>query len=218
MSDLTEKKIEHAGRDSSRLICGVGINDAKYKVTQTKMINGVRKRVWICPYYGYWLRMINRCYSPSGLKNKPTYSNCSVCEDWLTFSNFRVWMEKQDFQGKQLDKDILFPENKVYSPETCIFVYNRVSSFILDAKDSRGEFPIGVSWAGHACKFRAECSNPLTKRVEKLGYFNCPQEAHTAWLTRKLELAKLLAAEQDDPRVAKALVDRYENYNVGCTN
>lgn len=35
------------------------------------------------------------------------------------------------------------------------------------------------------------------------------QEAHEAWLKRKLELAHELAAIQEDPRVAKALTDRY---------
>lgn len=35
------------------------------------------------------------------------------------------------------------------------------------------------------------------------------QEAHEAWLKRKLELAHLLAAEQEDPRVAEALINRY---------
>lgn len=46
-----------------------------------------------------------------------------------------------------------------------------------------------------------------------LGFFHTPEEAHQAWLKAKLELAKKLAAEQDDPRVAKALVERYENYD-----
>lgn len=61
-------------------------------------------------------------------------------------------------------------------------------------------------------KFRAQCCNPLTKKAEYLGSFDSANEAHIAWLRRKLEFAKLLAAEQDDPRVAKALIERYENY------
>ena len=34
---------------------------------------------------------------------------------------------------------------------------------------------------------------------------------------RKLELAYELAAIQTDERVAKALIDRYTNYNIGAT-
>ena len=42
--------------------------------------------------------------------------------------------------------------------------------------------------------------------------FRSQIEAHQAWLKRKLELATLLAAEQTDERVAKALIARYTNY------
>lgn len=45
-----------------------------------------------------------------------------------------------------------------------------------------------------------------------LGAFKDPDSAHAAWLSYKLEQAKILAAQQTDERVAKALVARYENY------
>lgn len=37
--------------------------------------------------------------------------------------------------------------------------------------------------------------------------------AHKAWLQYKLEQARILATKQTDVRVAKALIDRYENYH-----
>ena len=55
------------------------------------------------------------------------------------------------------------------------------------------------------------CRNTFTKKQEYLGLFTCEVEAHQAWLKRKLELAHLLAAEQTDGRVAKALIERYTN-------
>jgi hypothetical protein len=51
--------------------------------------------------------------------------------------------------------------------------------------------------------------------TKHLGYFSTPEEAHQAWLKAKIELAKELAAEQTDPRIAKALINRYENYKEG---
>ena len=75
----------------------------------------------------------------------PTYKGCSVSEEWLRFSNFKRWMEKQDWDGKQLDKDILFEGNKVYSAETCVFVTSVVNSFTSDSGAKRGEWLIGVS-------------------------------------------------------------------------
>ena len=122
-------------------------------------------------------------------------------------------MESQDFEGKQLDKDLLFEGNKVYSKETCVFVTRVVNMFTVDRSNDRGEWSIGVYWNKASEKFRAMCRNPLTKKQEHLGLFTCELEAHQAWLKRKLELATLLAAEQTDSRVARALIERYTNYN-----
>ena len=71
---------------------------------------------------------------------------------------------------------------------------------------------IGVSLNKERGKFQSKCSNPFNKKQEHLGYFTCEVEAHQEWLKRKLELAHLLAAEQTDDRVAKALIERYTNY------
>ena len=198
------------------LVHGVGINDADYAVTEweTIEVNGRQKRrlVWYCTYYRTWSNMLERCYSSKFQERCPTYKGCSVSEEWLLFSNFRSWMERQDFEGKQLDKDLLFAGNKVYSAGTCVFVTKAVNLFTTDRGASRGEWLIGVNWHKGAGKFVSQCRNPLTKKREHLGYFTCEQEAHQTWIERKLELAHLLAAEQTDERVAKALISRYTNY------
>lgn len=200
-------------------VCGVGVNDADYIVQikeESGYVGGKRKRrvIWICPYYQRWANLIKRCYSEKEQIRKPAYIGCTVCDEWKYFSNFKAWMENQDWEGKELDKDVLVPFNRVYSPETCIFVSSVVNTFMLDCRSARGKCAVGVSWDKENKKFKAQCSNPFTNKNENLGRFSSNLEAHQAWLTRKLELAKLLAAEQDDPRVAKALVERYENYNM----
>ena len=205
---------------AKKLVYGVGINDADYAITEWKTIevNGVRKRklVWVCPYYRVWHNMLKRCYSTKYQEKNPTYKGCSVSEEWLRFSNFRAWMECQDWDGMQLDKDLLLEGNKVYSKETCVFVTKVVNNFTIDRSNDRGEWLIGVNWHKGAGKFVSQCCNPITKKQEHLGYFMWEKEAHQAWLERKLELATLLAAEQTDKRVAKALVERYTNYtNLG---
>ena len=199
-----------------KLVCGVGINDADYvvKKVETIEVNGVRKHrlVWECPYYRAWKNMLQRCYSAKYQKKCPTYLGCSVSEEWLRFSNFRRWMEEQDWECKQLDKDLLLEGNNVYSEETCVFVTQTVNKFTTDRVNDRGECLIGVYWDKRVGRFRASCRNPFTKKQEHLGYFTCELDAHQEWLNRKLELAHLLAAEQTDERVAKALIERYTNY------
>ena len=201
-----------------KLVQDVGINDADYIVAIKETIgyeNGKQKQklVWICPFYKKWESMLKRCYSTKYQENYPTYEGCSVCEDWLVFSNFKHWMENQDWEGKELDKDLLIMGNKVYSPQVCVFVDQKINSFIIEPRASRGEYMIGVYWHKEKKRFRAQCRDGSGKN-KHLGYFDTELEAHKAWLAFKLEQAKILAAEQTDPRVAKALIERYENYII----
>jgi hypothetical protein len=186
---------------------GVATNDADYQVKIMKE----RKPIWQCPYYCRWAHMLARCYSKEFQKTKSTYIGCAVCDEWLLFSNFKRWMENQDWRGKELDKDILFEGNKVYSPETCAFVHKKVNMLTVSAGAIRGEYPLGVSFDKKKGKVKAECCNIFTLKHEFLGYFHCPQEAHNAWKRRKHELACELADSEyvTDPRVAAALRIRY---------
>lgn len=201
----------------NKLVYGVGIMDADYVVKKFERWyeNGKRKhkQIWICPFYEKWKDMLKRCYSEKYQERCPTYKGCSVCQEWLTFSNFRAWMEQQDYEGKQLDKDILFPGNKVYSPETCVFVDQWVNLFLTERQNDRGEYMIGVHWRKDLSKFRANCNDGSGKN-KHLGYFTNEVDAHKAWLDCKLKLAYQLASEQTDPRTAKALIERYENYKI----
>lgn len=200
-----------------KLVCGVGINDADYAVQKYEFYGYVdgkkkQKKVWTCTFYQTWMNMLKRCYSDNAQEKHPTYAGCTVSEDWLTFSVFKAWMEMQEWEGKELDKDLLIKGNKVYSPETCVFVTPMVNTFTTDSKAARGEWLIGLHWNKERSKFQAQCRNPFTKKREHLGLFTCEKQAHQAWLKRKLELAHELASIQTDPRVAKALIDRCSKY------
>ena len=50
-------------------------------------------------------------------------------------------MEQQDYDGKHLDKDLLVCNNKVYSPETCVFVPREINQFLTKSNNSRGKYP-----------------------------------------------------------------------------
>ncbi len=200
------------------LVYGVGINDADYVVKKYEIIvddGGKQKQrlVWFCPFYRTWENMLKRCYSVIFQDKQPTYRGCTVSEEWKTFSNFKSWMECQDWEGMQLDKDILFEGNKVYSQKTCVFVTRAVNMFTIDGA-AKDECLLGACWHKGNNKFISRCCNPFTKKREHLGYFDSEQEAHQEWLKRKLELAKELAAIQTDPRVAEALIVRYSNYKI----
>ena len=110
---------------------GVGINDADYPVNP--VVNGKRK---ICPFYNVWSNMIRRCYMDD--KNRrpqeTSYIGCSVVDEWHKFSNFKRWMEKQDWKNNQLDKDLKVPGNKVYGPDTCVFIPKSINTLISEGQ------------------------------------------------------------------------------------
>lgn len=189
---------------AKKLVCGIGFNDAGYTVNQR--VNG--KRV-MCPFYQVWASMLSRCYSDKVQAKHPAYIDCSVVSRWLIFSNFKKWMETQDWKGKELDKDLLVMGSKIYSPDTCVFVDVLTNLFTTDRNSARGEWPLGVDVQKPTGRFRARCRNPFTGKHEALGCFNCPNQAHQAWKKRKHELALQLAELQTDQRVAKALRTRY---------
>jgi len=195
-----------------KLVYGVGINDADYNVQKYENINGKPVRYWVCPFYVIWTEMLRRCYSDKFQESHPTYKGCLVIPEWQYFMNFKAWMEKQEWENKFLDKDLLVIGNKIYGPDTCVFVSRAINNFLTERTAKRGEFPIGVCIHKGTGRFAAQGFSLETGKRRHLGLFDDAQEAYEVWLKHKLQQAKLLASEQSDPRIAKALIDRYENY------
>ena len=191
----------------AKFVCGVGINDADYNISRS--LDG--RIIWRCPFYVVWSSMLVRCYSEKEKLRLPTYKDCKVCDEWLIFSNFKAWMETQDWEGKDLDKDLLKEGNKVYSPEICIFVDHKINTFVLHHGNGSGQYMIGVHLHKKLNKFRARCCNPFNGKQESLGLFTTELEAHLAWKARKHQLACQLADSNycNDGRLAEALRTRY---------
>ena len=192
-------------RSNRKLIYGVGVNDANYK-----LFNVVDGKQVQCPYYSRWANMLKRCYCIKYQESQKTYIGCKVCDEWLTFSNFKSWMQLQDWNGKYLDKDIIIKGCKVYSPESCAFVDNMTNTFTTDSAASRGDCMIGVHFNKNSKKYTAKCCNPFTGKAEYLGGFTHEIDAHKAWKSRKAELAVLVARRNSDYRVIMSLLNMYK--------
>lgn len=186
------------------LVYGFGINDADYIVH-----SGKSKGSFKCPYYVTWTSMLCRCYSEKHHEAHPSYKGCSVCDEWLFFSNFKAWMETQDWQGKHLDKDLLVNGNKIYSPETCVFISGMINSFIKDNRSFRGELPVGVCFDKNSNSYKASCRNPLGEKKRFSKNFKTPEQAHLAWKQFKHEISCKIAETENDQRIISALMTRY---------
>ncbi|AMR57270.1 putative DNA binding protein [Pseudomonas phage vB_PsyM_KIL3b] len=186
-------------QNSRKLIYGVGINDADY-ITQPK------NRDDRCPIFDRWHSMLRRCYSVSSLKANPTYEMVVVCQDWLVFSNFKKWMEPQEWSGLVLDKDILGDGN-IYSQKTCRFVPSDVNSFFSE----NVHLPI----PGTRLKFEDGREKPYIAQAmvygkkKYLGVFTDRLKAHKAWQSAKISEVERIIFEYPslDKDVVKVLAN-----------
>jgi len=183
-----------------KTIYGVGINDANYPVKPR--ISGTNQRI-SCPFYLRWKEMIRRCYSEKEHLRNPTYKDCKVVDEWKYFSNFKSWMEVQDWEGKHLDKDILVPGNKTYGPNTCIFVEDKINLLLVKCDSKRGKYPLGVSPAirGNKTYYQSHMGRKY------LGFFDNIFEAHQCWQVEKSKHIKEVALLQTDEILKNALLE-----------
>lgn len=197
------------GRSESKrgLVQGVGINDAPY-CTQPR-IDG---KLGVCPAYRAWASMLERARSNKFHEKHETYKCVSVCEEWHSLMSFRKWWMENQVDGWHVDKDIL-SDSREYSPETSLFAPAWLNNFTIDCGSARGACPIGADFHKGSGRFRARCRNPVSKKLEHLGYFHTPEEAHLAWRTRKLELALDLKPKMDeiDQRIYPRVVEIINN-------
>ena len=177
-----------------KTMCNIGyIGEGSYKV---KAKNKITKQ-----YYA-WVAMMHRCYYDKYLQKRTTYQDVIVCEEWHNFQNFAKWYDENYYGINQeimhLDKDILIKGNKIYSPETCVFVPQNINGLFLKSDKSRGEYPIGVDYRKDMNSYQARCNTNDGER-EQLGFFDSPEKAFCAYKKHKEFIIKKVA-------------DRYKEY------
>lgn len=121
-------------------VFGIGcVGDGKY-LTRENGINTI--------HYNTWHDMLKRCYNEASKDKFPAYFGiCKVCNYWLNMQNFSEWFDNKKYEcGERLhiDKDILYVGNKIYSPDTCILVPQRINMLFMN-KPNRFGLPSGIS-------------------------------------------------------------------------
>jgi len=183
---------------SKKKICGVGINNADYVVAPK--INGVQA---MCCFYKTWRSMIRRCYSGKSLLSSSSYSEISVSPEWLKFLTFKAWMVAQNWRGMELDKDVMYPGNKIYGPDTCVFVSSKVNKLLNCNRAARGLLPIGVSYHKRIGRYEANISK--YGKSFHLGYYDTPEVAAEVYQESKRLYILSVACCEPDIRVKHGL-------------
>jgi hypothetical protein len=185
----------------SKLVYGVGHNDTNTPAR----INGKLTKQYIL-----WQGMLSRCYSRKTQKMQNTYIGCYVSENFKSRAYFEEWCRNQQgFNlGWNLDKDLLFKHNKLYSESTCVFLPKEINLALTKRQNDRGLHPIGVYLNKPTGMFISSISKK-NKRIY-LGLFNNEKEAFLAYKTAKEDYLKELAnlyAHILDKRAHNALIN-----------
>lgn len=96
----------------------------------------------------YWSNMMKRCYSKTTRdKNTAYYNIATVCEEWHNFQNFAKWFSENIYEYHEgrlhIDKDILGNDSKIYSPDTCVIIPQRINMIFMNKPNVYG-LPSGI--------------------------------------------------------------------------
>ncbi|MFR7571700.1 MAG: hypothetical protein ACLUVM_02710 [Blautia faecis] len=140
-------------------------------------------------------------------------------EEWKNFSNFRYWYEKNNYGGSNLnlDKDILYKGNKIYSPDTCCLVPGFINTLFTNRKANRGELPLGVYKEEKNGKTCYRAGMEVNGQSIKLGTFKTPEEAFQKYKEYKEQYIKDTAKRYKD-KIPYSVYEAMMNWKVEITD
>ncbi len=161
--------------------------------------SGFKDGKWITTQeYGKWTDMLGRCFDNKYKEKHQTYKDVTCCGRWLCFANFLEDFEilKQEYNWSEdeklnLDKDILYKGNNIYSLENCILVPQWINKLFVKNDTLRGGYPIGVSYHKQSKKYLAQCN--INGNYKNLGRYSTIEEAFYAYKQAKEQEIKRIA-------------------------
>lgn len=196
----TNFKRHQALNPYDKSVFGVGyLGEGNYS-TGTSKKRSQEHRVWRC--------MLERCYSEKYKEdNKAYYGITTVCEEWKCFQKFAEWYSnnKYEVDGRlHLDKDILYPNNKIYAPDKCLLVPQRINMLFMTRPNKNG-LPNGVGKVSNG-KYSAAYNG------KHLGIFNSIAEAEIAHYNSQKNAIRQVAEEYKEA-IPKKVYDALVNWS-----
>lgn len=188
-------------------IMGVGTNDYNGKISDNPMIKHA---------YDVWSGVLQRCYPRTIHKKTKSIEGSKVCDEWTLFSNFLNWY-KENYpqhlvdQGVKLvmDKDLLSGDDKLYSPDTCVFLPMPVNQFIGQRKSwgetgHTGVYPVHNRRVGFMARIKPFKSN----QRKYLGYFSTIEDASQAYQEARAVEAERVKSYMRDLGYSEDIVNK----------
>lgn len=177
------------------------ILDADYPLSKWYNDNGKQVTTWRCPAYTAWKNMFNRVYKPN--PKRPSYEDVEVCQDWFTFSKFKEWFDSNYVEGYLLDKDLVNPFSKIYSPETCRYIPTSLNNIVSCSIRTKRTNMIGVSKRNNSDSYSAHIVKDGKKH--HIGEYETEEDAHSGWLVNKYIAILETISETTDSTLAEGL-------------
>lgn len=161
--------------------------------------------------------MMNRCYNEGVQRRKPYYVGVTVCDEWKNDSEtFYDWVNDGHFyeiEGEpsvELDHDILVKGNKVYSPETAIFVPKSINSLFGGShKKADNGLPQGIK------QLKSGKYKPIIEGYSPA--FDTVEEAFEVY--KRFKEARIIeTARQYAKKIPRKLFDAMVNWEVEITD
>ena len=162
------------------------------------------------PQYRAWSGMLERCYSYP--KKYPAYEPYIVCDEWHDYQVCAEWFDENKYDVNErlhIDKDILFPNSKIYSPPTCLLVPQRINMLFMNKPNNRG-FPNGI-------RMNSGGRYSALYNHETLGSYDTVEEAYKYYAMAKEKKIKEVADEYKGI-IPKKVYEALYDYKVDIRN
>ena len=177
--------------------------------------------------YDIWHGIYNRCYKTEQSSSGVCYESASMGDKWLNdIDLFVEWYMANyyecDGESMAVDKDLLRPGNKVYSPETCCIIPQTLNTMLSNCKKrtnhsmwrtSKENLPLGVRHNKSMEKYYSQIKPCGYDETITLSYWDTPEEAFEEY--KKIKQADiLLMAAKYKSKVPKNVYDALLKYEV----
>lgn len=188
-----------------RSIWGIGYLGEE---TETHFVNNK-----CIPSFGAWTNMIERCYAEHLRHKHLAYIGCLMDDEWHNYQNLRRWYDDNFYQvgteRMHIDKDILFKDNNLYSPYTCLIVPQRINMIFMKKPKTRDNDLPNAIW---------RCVNGYSAAYngKSLGVFKTLKEAVYAHdYNQRIHILKV--AEEYKDKIPEKVYNALINYNKEIT-